>query len=107
MSEFRKAWRLEEGRKVHTESAAVTLAQAVPARDWVLRGSAPCLDSARGRVLLFVRRPEVDPPTLFDEPAVQVLDRVQVVAQGRGPDLADQRRGVEFGMAVHQLRREA
>jgi haloalkane dehalogenase len=78
-------------RDVHPEAPAVTLAQAVPAADRVLRRPAPRLDGAGLRLLLLVGGAERHPVAVLAQHRVQVLDAARRVAQLGRPDLHDER----------------
>lgn len=69
-----EAERLEQRRQVHGEPATVTVAQAVPPTDRIVRGPAPRLDRAWPGLFLLVGCSERDPVALRDKPRVQVLD---------------------------------
>src|SRR6478752_4885124 len=84
----------EQGRQVHPEPPAIALAKPVPAAHRVVRGTAPRLDRALGRVLLLIGRPERHPVAVGLEHRVEVVDRAEGVLQLRRPDLADERRRV-------------
>jgi two-component system, OmpR family, sensor kinase len=99
--ELGEAERLQQRGHVHAEPAAIALAQPVPAADRVADGPAPCLDRALGGVLALVGRAERDPAGLLGQPFVQVVDGPELVLQGGGADLADQRRRVGLLVPVH------
>src|ERR1700683_877668 len=92
VGEFGQAEFFQQWRQVHAEPPAVAVAQSVPAADWIVRRPSPRLDRAIGRRFLLIRRAEGNPAVLLRKPRGEVLDRPQVVSEGRGANLAHQRR---------------
>jgi hypothetical protein len=90
MGEFGEPECLQQGRQVHPEPAAIAVTQAIPATDRIVRGSSPCLDSARHGRFFLIRGAERHPVTVPGQPGMQVLDGLEAILQRGGAHVADE-----------------